>query len=429
LEIAGLVLIGVSILALSGSTSWPGYWAAIPVVGTSLILLAAPTSLWSSNPASQAIGKWSYSIYLWHWPVFVASHYFDWKQTVVSQISLILVSVGLGYLSYRFIEEPCRHSAFAKTLNWRKAGVMALPVVMLGIVGIATKGLPARLPSAVAAIEADPAHLRGNPAVLCEQTQRMHGLNACLMGNASVPPAVAVLGDSHAGALLYAVKRAATDSDIRVLALLSAACPPIEDIQGIAGIPGEGCKRYVASSLAALDELDSIRSVVLIARWSVYVEGYSEKAGGPYALFDRNGMRETSARRQEYRHRLVNSLCHMAKRRTVYVVLPLPEHSKNIPREMARQLITDSDKDFPVVSIAEYDRRNAVVLESLKEASEICGIRLLDPRPYLRGETGYMGAVNGRPAYYDDDHLNEYGNTLIFGMLDRVEEFGTRRLR
>ncbi|MEW6132435.1 MAG: acyltransferase family protein [Pseudomonadota bacterium] len=422
-EIAGLGMIAAAIFALDSASDWPGYWAALPVVGTCLILLAAPTSFWSSNPLSQAIGKWSYSIYLWHWPIFVAGNYFDWGQSAVHKVFMIVAAVGMGYLSYRFVEEPCRHSAFARTLNWEKAGLMVSPAILLGLAGIVGKGLPARLPPEVAAIETDPAYLRGNPLELCHSVQKRDGTLVCSIGQLPAAPAVAVLGDSHAGALLHAVKQAAKSGGTNVLALPGAACPPIEGVQAIAGIPGEACRNYVATAAKLLDETPAISSVILIARWSAYVEGYVEKSGGPYALFDHNGVPEADARRAEYRRRLLSSLCNAAAKRTVYVVLPIPEHTKNVPRELARRMMTGSHGGYPVVSVAEYGQRHAAVLQAFGEAQAKCGVQLLDPLPYLCARGSCSSVLDGRPLYYDDDHLNEFGNRLLVRMMRGVKEF------
>lgn len=422
-ELAGLGLIGAAIFALDSTSDWPGYWAALPVVGSCLILLAAPGSLWSSNPFSQAIGKWSYSIYLWHWPIFVASAYFGLERSPEHMALMIAGAVGLGYLSYRFVEEPCRHSAFARAFNWKKAGLMVSPAILLGIAGIAGKGLPARLPPEVAAIETDPVYLRGNPLELCDSVQKQDGVMTCSIGQHPAAPVVAVLGDSHAGALLHAIRQAAEGSRTNILALPGAACPPIEGIQAIAGMPGEACRDYVATTAKLLDETPGIGSVILIARWSAYVEGYVEKSGGPYALFDQNGVPESGVRRAQYKERLLASLCRAAAKRDVYVVLPIPEHTKNVPREVARRMMSGAGDGYPEVPLAAYRQRHAAVMQAFGEARAKCGVQLLDPLPYLCDQDNCSSVADGRPLYYDDDHLNEFGNRRLVRMMRGVREF------
>lgn len=425
LELSGLSLIIYSIVAINSDTPWPGYAAAVPVAGTCLILLAAPQSQWLANPASQAIGKWSYSIYLWHWPLYVASRYFEWGQgSWGGAFYLLPASVALGYLSYRFVEEPCRHSSSATAFAGRKVALMAFPVILLGGVGIATKGLPARLPEAVVSIETDPAYIRGNHHALCAQTRGADDVKVCLVGNVSKPPTVAFFGDSHAGAMMHALKQVTEASNTAVLAHPGAGCPPIEGIRGIVGgLSGDECKNYMFSVNKILSEVDSIKTVILIARWSAYLEGYVEKSGGPYAYFDESGVPEIVARRLEYRKRLVGTLCNMAAQHVVYVVLPIPEYKKNVPRELARQLITGIGNGNQIVPLVDYLQRHATVMQAFNEASQKCGIRLIDPVPYLCLENVCNSVIQGRPVYYDDDHLNEFGSSQIVPMLRNVEEF------
>jgi len=73
MEAAGFALIFFSAVAFSAQTRWPSGYAALPVLGAVMILLAARQhSFWIRFSPIQSIGNWSYSIYLWHWPVVVA---------------------------------------------------------------------------------------------------------------------------------------------------------------------------------------------------------------------------------------------------------------------------------------------------------------------------------------------------------------------
>ncbi|MFW1905630.1 acyltransferase, partial [Acinetobacter baumannii] len=66
----GLILILVSYLLISKDILWPGYMAVIPVLGAYLIISSNyQNNIIISNPIFSYIGKWSYSIYVWHWPL------------------------------------------------------------------------------------------------------------------------------------------------------------------------------------------------------------------------------------------------------------------------------------------------------------------------------------------------------------------------
>jgi len=101
-QIFGLLLIVLSYLLISKTSVWPGYLAFFPVFGTFLVIQSQWGKGWfSSNKFLQKIGLWSYSIYLWHWPLVVA-----YNLKLYSSILLgILLSVILGGISYTLIEK------------------------------------------------------------------------------------------------------------------------------------------------------------------------------------------------------------------------------------------------------------------------------------------------------------------------------------
>jgi peptidoglycan/LPS O-acetylase OafA/YrhL len=81
---AGISLVLISCFVISKNVSWPGYMAALPVIGSFLLLQSQQAnSLITGNIVFQKIGLWSYSIYLWHWPLVVAIHYFSFPDTWV----------------------------------------------------------------------------------------------------------------------------------------------------------------------------------------------------------------------------------------------------------------------------------------------------------------------------------------------------------
>ena len=53
-------------------------------------------------------------------------------------------------------------------------------------------------------------------------------------------------------------------------------------------------------------------------------------------------------------------------------------------------------------------------------AEKQCGVKILDPLPYLCDANYCYGSKNGRPLYHDDDHLSEYGNKFLIPMFERI---------
>lgn len=102
LQLTGFVLIISSFFIFTSSTPWPGYASLMPIVGACMVLVANNNSKLVSNNTTHSLGKWSYSIYLWHWPIVVAGYYFElgpyWWLVGIP------LSILLGALSFKYIE-------------------------------------------------------------------------------------------------------------------------------------------------------------------------------------------------------------------------------------------------------------------------------------------------------------------------------------
>ena len=104
LEGTGLALILGSYFFISAEDLWPGYLAVFPVTGTFLMIQAhRHDSVLTNNIVFQKLGTWSYSIYLWHWPLVVLIYIYSLPEYYV--YAGIALSIGLGFLSYKYIEQ------------------------------------------------------------------------------------------------------------------------------------------------------------------------------------------------------------------------------------------------------------------------------------------------------------------------------------
>ncbi len=115
----GVLMILASAFLLRGDANWPDARALLPTLGTFLVLIAPASEgqrswalgLLRLSPA-RFIGRISYSLYLWHWPaiVFLVNYGPD-EITLGQRLAVVAVSVALGGLSWRFIEQPFRNKA------------------------------------------------------------------------------------------------------------------------------------------------------------------------------------------------------------------------------------------------------------------------------------------------------------------------------
>lgn len=112
----GLLLILASMLLFTASTPHPSYGTAAPVIGTLLVLLYARTgsvvaSLLGLRPLV-GIGLISYSLYLWHQPLFTFARVLSFDEPGKMLFVLLLAACFvIAYLSWRFVEQPFRRGS------------------------------------------------------------------------------------------------------------------------------------------------------------------------------------------------------------------------------------------------------------------------------------------------------------------------------
>ncbi|MHC8326520.1 acyltransferase family protein [Pseudomonas sp. LB1P83] len=107
IALAGFLLIGYSLFALTPNSTFPGIKALIPCLGATLLILAGSgdtrSRLLTSRPMV-FIGLISYSLYLWHWPLIAYLSYLEIPIDLPVGAMLIAVSIILAWLSWRYVE-------------------------------------------------------------------------------------------------------------------------------------------------------------------------------------------------------------------------------------------------------------------------------------------------------------------------------------
>jgi peptidoglycan/LPS O-acetylase OafA/YrhL len=153
--IAGLLLIGAGFVLVS-ATSFPGVAALYPCLGAALVIWPrrTPTAAASWLGLLSPIGLISYSLYLWHWPVWVLFRVYvnNSTPTIGEAAALAAISILIAALSHRFVERPFRkwHPKPAQTV-W--GALAACMFIFCGAMYIDSKeGMPERFPADIAAM-------------------------------------------------------------------------------------------------------------------------------------------------------------------------------------------------------------------------------------------------------------------------------------
>ncbi|PXY42548.1 hypothetical protein DMB65_00540 [Flavobacterium cheongpyeongense] len=108
LNLLALIFIGFSVVYFNEKDIWPSSFTLIPVLSSFVIIATHQEFGFYKNSIVQYIGNISYSWYLWHWPIYVISKYFDFKGVWVT-VFLIVLSFLLSSLSYEFIEKRSKN--------------------------------------------------------------------------------------------------------------------------------------------------------------------------------------------------------------------------------------------------------------------------------------------------------------------------------
>jgi len=143
----GIALIAAGLVLIDSARAFPGWWALLPTLGAALLISAGPAAWFNravlAHPLAVWFGKISYPLYLWHWPLLSLAMLWNNEETPSGpvRLGLVVLAIGLAWLTYRFVELPIRVGNIGSTPRLVGAfglvGVLALPVLWL-------QGLPAR---------------------------------------------------------------------------------------------------------------------------------------------------------------------------------------------------------------------------------------------------------------------------------------------
>ncbi len=400
--LTGLLLV-VVLATDSGDWLYSGGFLLVALLAAALLaaVLAHPQG-WIAAGLSWApmvwVGRISYGLYLWHWPVYVV---LSPERTGVSGPGLlalrVAVTFGVATLSYYAIEMPIRRGALAKlTAQQRLAVVVAAPVAVLALLG-------------VTAVTAQPPQADSLEAIRDSVTR-----SPTPMASASVPTATEPTGDV----------RAILVGDSVALSLFAAFQP--ESTPGLSVLPGTefGCGLVpyeAALNGAPMPLRDECRAWDEQRGSRIASSGadFAAVFAGPWEQYDRwiNGeqvpytdprWREATVR--DYR-RVFDEVAKVGPRAALVLNTCHGTPELDLPDAVLFQA-----GRYPAV--VNDPARIRAVNQAAKEAARTAGIEVtvIDPNPYLC-QGGYTSQIDGVPLHTDGVHFTEEGARLYWEWL------------
>jgi peptidoglycan/LPS O-acetylase OafA/YrhL len=453
--IVGLLAIVAAAILFTGHSAFPGWIALLPVLGTLAVIAAGHSHsrlqrvlLLGSRPV-QLLGDASYSTYLWHWPLIVALPFvLHQPLSSVDKVAILLGSVALGWLSKRFVEDPARRS---RPLNHRlwltyAVGLVAIVAVVAGSVSVVSAavtqgtiaqreakdtidsdlgngnpcfGAAAMTPAAncpsshtVAAsfgpdfAAADWGSLAGvtkdgnlPPTIPCTDfSTDGSGFMDCTIGSDPKAKTMAVVGDSHALALLEPLVRIAERQGWNVRVMLHNSCTPSEPMTYSNPETRANCNEWRSLVAARIADDHSIDTVV--------ATGYSRSEPSPDFVGSHAALENDYAA-------LWSKWARSGKR--VYVIYDVPVTSgQSVPDCVAAAGPIDDPCAVPRRDALRYEPLPGSVRQA--HSARVTGIDLTDS---FCDATACHSVIGGLIAYRDFHHLSGTFALTLIPALDR----------
>ena len=410
----GVISLIILSLVVDDSFDWPGTYTLLTVLATSLIILNNNQNnfLLNSYPI-QKLGDISYSLYLWHWPIFVGLNYF-FLTDIYWKLLGFMFSVFISIISYRFIELK-----FNKYKTNKKFTIsLTLIVVLVFIASLAisnSNGMPSRFNNDV--------------IIASEQSKNKYDLDKtnnckylkdfeqklCIFGEYKKPGLV-LYGDSHASTIISSLSYAKKENIIFFI----NQCPVIFDSKLKSKTSSTQCDKFHEDFKKFTKNNDL--PIVLVSRFAAQIYGPNESKSKDYGLIysDIDEKEKNMNPEDLYLSKLNKTLCSISSNNNLYVLEPIPEIGIDVPLTMSRKLFLGKDPSTGI-SIFDYENRNKKIIKQLNESKNICDFKTIKTSNYLCSSDNFCKANDGKmPLYFDDDHLSEYGNKKLIPAFKKI---------
>ncbi len=421
LSLLGFGLIAWAIVGFSEETRFPGVTALLPVVGTALILYTGVgagtriSKILSVKPLV-GLGLISYSLYLWHWPLLVLPELHLSRFLSLSEALIALVaSTVLAGLTWKFIEQPFRKRSEDRRARLRSVGlavVSTVAVAALGLGIVVGRGFPGRLPPEAQGV-VEMASQRNTLSTTCmyEGTGPLPAAQDCLLGDMSRPYRSLLWGDSHADHFAPAIDVAGAHSSFAARQLTMSACPPLIGATRV-DRTGErqACVRFNKLVLQEIQNSDSVKEVILAARWSLYTESrpHGESGGDTYLVNTENQERSLESSRRVLALALRDTVQTLLAADVRVVLLgQVPESEISTPKCLARAIWYGRDVRSCDIDRSYVENRLAFSNELLSELAELQRVSVYLPSESLCDSAVCPAMIDNLPLFRDRHHLNQ----------------------
>jgi hypothetical protein len=255
----GIALIAAGASLYNSQTVFPALPALLPIIGAVAILTSTVSNPLLRNQIAQKVGDWSYSIYLWHWPLLVIpTLYLQRALTNCEKLLAITICFGLAALTYRYVENPLRKAHLSGSVVL--AGALAGGLLLSGSAYALQRG-STETSIAQPQIYSDGCQL---------DKQAIAPKASCLYGDKKSDKSVVLFGDSHAAQWFPALNIWAKARRYKLVVMTKSSCPALPlPLKDNGAFKAKNCNQFRVNALKAIAKLNP--SLVIAGNFEHYV--------------------------------------------------------------------------------------------------------------------------------------------------------------
>ncbi|MBS1187386.1 MAG: putative acyltransferase [Burkholderiaceae bacterium] len=437
--VLGMVLVGTS-LSFANASHFPYPWALCSVIGTLMLigrtdayphpvrnLLAGKLLVW--------FGKRSYSLYLWHWPIYVLFRWTVGIDTPETRIAAVAISLLVAAASYRYVEMPLRHNTILQKKRPILQILFFLFILFAGLL-LAKNVFKHRSKISLSTVNRNVAnwypeiiHTYDDKRVCSVINQirdfpggKKHIYQASDCTTPISPQKLFVLGDSHATAYNPLFEQFTAEMGWSVTVYADAGCPFLDFRLPMA--EKTWAPKCIDNWRAAAKDLfarvgkgdviflPSLRMFRFGDQWALF-EHHRNVEHMEELVFGKTALEQSASARQE----AIDWLKPLTDKGAIIVFEAPKPIFKSPPFRCADWFNANNPICQHGLSMqkAYLERLRAPVIESMTAVSaKLPNTFMWDPFPLLcPGETCHT-FESGRPLFFDMDHVSGYANTILY---------------
>lgn len=407
LSVIGALAIAWAVFFYDRETRFPGASAILPCGGAGLIVWSNRNTLTVVGKILTAgplvfIGKISYSLYLWHWPLLVFTKYWTLGSLLPGhRVFLLLGSIGVGALSWLLVEIPFRKRSIFKTRSQILAfgGLSMAVICFMGLVIRDNHGVVARIPQE--ALQ----YAKGinDRAFLIElglkEVQRGEFIELG-NGNKQLPIDLLVWGDSHAMAIMPAIDFLCKNHGIRGVAATHSSTAPLVGFKSTGRFALKEESIPFGDAIIEYIQTKGVRNVLLVGTWGSYV--VDEDIAPLRLAIDRTARALKGANAR------------------VWIMKSVPQHRWSVPRALVSGVFHGRKAEDMGLPLAEH-LQTQELQEKIFGANATDSATILDPTTFFLSEKNVCRiAEAGKALYCDEQHLSVAGAMMLRPLFDPI---------